>query len=211
MRGLHAVLLALLANCLILSTARAEDYSAFLVNQDGNPVGGVLVTLHPLDGPAPDMSVPADLEIAQRDLRFDPGMLIAPLGSEVAFPNADDTGHHVYSFSPAKVFDLRIIAGGQSESVHFDRAGIVAIGCNIHDNMVGFIHVVDTPWAAISDAAGLVHIPGVPDGRYRLRVWHEALDARNNQNETEITLTQARVVEDIQLDLRRQRQRRGRY
>lgn len=211
MRGLHAVLFAALVNCLFLSAARAEDYRAFLVNQNNDPVGAVLVTLHPLDDPVPQMTAQADLEIAQRDLRFDPGMLIAPLGSEVAFPNADNTGHHVYSFSPAKIFDLRIIAGGQSESVLFDRAGTVAIGCNIHDNMVGFIHVVDTPWAAISNAAGLVQIPDVPDGRYRLRVWHEALDARNNQNETEITLTPARVVEDIQLDLRRQRHRRGRY
>ena len=151
------------------------------------------------------------LEVTQRNLQFDPGVLLAPVGSQVAFPNADDTGHHVYSFSPAKIFDLRIIAGGQSDAVLFDQVGSVAIGCNIHDNMVGFIHVVDTPYAAVSDASGLVQIRDVPNGRYRLRFWHQALDARGNVSEIEVTLTDERSVMDYALEMRRTRDRRGRY
>ena len=194
-----------------LSVAQATDFQIFLVDRDGNGVPAAVVTLHPLDGQDPALAPNDTLEVVQRDLQFDPGLIVAPVGSQVSFPNADTTAHHVYSFSPTKQFDLRLIPGGRSESVLFDQAGSVAIGYNIHDDMVGFIHVVDTPWADRTGATGLVQIANVPDGRYTLRIWHERLNARDKTFETEITLGPERGLMEYELDLRRARQRGGRY
>ncbi len=149
--------------------------------------------------------------MSQRDLQFVPGTLVVPVGSSVSFPNEDDTGHHVYSFSDAKRFDLRIIPGGESESVMFDQVGTVAIGCNIHDAMVGFIHVVDTPWALESDDAGRVDWSSVPAGNYELRIWHERLRERGQTLTFDIELADDRAEETYELNLRRARRHGGRY
>lgn len=211
MKHLSVLWVSLALVMLARPVAEAEDYSLFLRNAQNEGVAAALVTLHALDVQTPSVEPQSDLEVRQRYLQFDPGVLIAPVGSAVSFPNDDDTGHHVYSFSSAKVFDLRLIAGGQSEAVRFDQVGPVAIGCNIHDNMVGFIHVVDTPWAVMSDPSGLVIIPEVPDGRYRLQIHHPELRGRDKVYEAQIELSGERVVMDYELDLRRSRQRRSRY
>jgi len=211
MFALRLLLAGVLAGLALPVNAMASDLQLFLVDRSGDPVPGAVVTLHPLEGQTPPVTAIDDLEVVQRQLQFDPGQILAPLGSAVSFPNEDATAHHVYSFSPAKVFDLRLIAGGASEAVVFDQAGVVAIGCNIHDAMVGFIHVVDTPWAAMSQSTGLVQIEAVPNGRYRMDIWHQGLNARDKIFRTEITLDEARTQRDYELDIRRVRDRGGRY
>jgi plastocyanin len=116
-----------------------------------------------------------EAEIAQAERRFIPQVSVVPVGTPVRFPNRDTVRHHVYSFSPAKNFELKLYAGTPANPVTFDRAGVVAIGCNIHDAMSGWVVVVDTPYYARSVAGGTATLADVPAGSYRLRTWHPTL------------------------------------
>ena len=111
--------------------------------------------------------------MAQQGKQFLPDVLVVPVGTSVHFPNRDSVRHHVYSFSPAKKFELKLYTGTPANPVVFERAGVVTLGCNIHDRMVGWIVVVDTPYyAQAAEGTGQVQINGVPAGNYKLRVWH---------------------------------------
>jgi plastocyanin len=107
----------------------------------------------------------------QHDHEFVPHMLVVQAGTEVTFPNSDDVSHHVYSFSPTKPFELPLYKGDVYPPVTFDRAGIVVVGCNIHDNMLGYIRVVDTPHFGVTNEQGVALIDAVPDGDYAVEVW----------------------------------------
>src|SRR6185437_15441331 len=112
-----------------------------------------------------------------KNLQFDPFVLIVPVGANVSFPNRDPVRHHVYSFSPTHPFELKLYGKDETRSVRFDKAGVVALGCNIHDNMVAFIKVVDTPFAAKTDDKGLAVLKGLPVGQVPVRIWHPYLKA----------------------------------
>jgi plastocyanin len=114
-------------------------------------------------------------EMAQAGKQFDPRVLVVPLGTSVVFPNRDTVRHHVYSFSPAKTFELKLFTGTAANPVVFDKVGVAVLGCNIHDNMAAWVVVVDTPHYGRSAASGAITIPNVPAGNYRLRVWHPGL------------------------------------
>ena len=105
---------------------------------------------------------------------------VVPVGANVSFPNRDATKHHVYSFSPAKRFELKLFARDQSRSVRFDKPGVVALGCNIHDSMSAFIVVTDSPWTARTDGKGVVQFANAPNAAARLSVWHPYLRAPGN-------------------------------
>lgn len=98
-------------------------------------------------------------------------------GTRVTFPNSDNVRHQVYSFSPAKHFELKLYSGTHTSSELFDQAGLVTLGCNIHDWMLGYIYVVDTPWFGKSDAAGAIRLSHVPAGSYTLQLWHPRMAA----------------------------------
>jgi plastocyanin len=115
------------------------------------------------------------VEIEQDKRRFTRRVSVVTLGSEVAFPNRDSVRHHVYSFSPAKTFELKLYAGKPANPVLFDKAGVAVLGCNIHDNMVAWVVVVETPHHGVADASGTLRIDNVPPGSYRLRSWHPGL------------------------------------
>ena len=114
-------------------------------------------------------------EMAQSKKQFDPRVLVVPAGTTVAFPNRDTVRHHVYSFSPAKTFEIKLYAGSDANPVLFDRPGIAVLGCNIHDNMAAWVVVVETPYYGRSTVAGTVALTNVTPGNYRLRVWHPAM------------------------------------
>ena len=114
--------------------------------------------------------------MAQQQKQFVPAVLVTTVGTEVQFPNMDGVRHHVYSFSPTKKFELKLYKGKDAQPVLFDQPGVVLLGCNIHDNMVGWIVVLDTPYYAQTglggSVAGRVRLDNVPTGSYQLRVWH---------------------------------------
>ncbi len=114
-----------------------------------------------------------NLQIFQRNKNFQPHVLVVPAGSVVEFPNKDPFFHNVFSLFDGKRFDLGLYEGGASNSARFDHPGISFLFCNIHPEMSAAIVSVDTPYYALSDRAGLVSIPNVPDGRYLMHVWYE--------------------------------------
>ena len=157
-----ALALALLAPWPVLAA------SVVVTVLDGKaPLADAVVSLHA--GLSPSSSAKAVMD--QRNSAFVPGVLAVRAGTTVSFPNSDKVRHQVYSFSPAKPFELPLYEGTPLAPVRFDRAGVVVVGCNIHDWMIGYIVVVDTPHFAKTDAQGRVRLD-VPAGRYRLEAWH---------------------------------------
>ena len=112
--------------------------------------------------------------VDQVDKEFQPYVTAVQTGTAVSFPNKDNIRHHVYSFSPAKTFELRLYSGSPSKPVVFDKPGAVVLGCNIHDWMLAYVYVVDTPYFATT-AKGGARIDGIPAGEYELRAWHPQL------------------------------------
>lgn len=119
----------------------------------------------PANHPAP--------QIAQINKSFDPHVIVVQVGTPVQFPNKDPFLHNVFSLFDGKRFDLGFYEAGSSKTVHFDRAGVSFLFCNIHPQMSGAVVAVETPYFGMSDRSGRVTIPNVPDGRYQLGVWYE--------------------------------------
>jgi len=113
------------------SPLAAAPLSVRVVDASGRPVRDAVVTLYPAGNAARPAHGGGRFVVAQKDLQFHPFLTIVPVGADVSFPNLDPTKHHVYSFSPAKKFELKLFAKDQSRTVHFDKAGVVALGCNI--------------------------------------------------------------------------------
>jgi hypothetical protein len=158
--------------------ALAGDVVIVVRTPQGAPVANAVVTVvAPHSGP---IRFPWPYRMAQQNMQFDPFVLIVPVGADVAFPNLDTVRHHVYSFSAAKTFELKLFGHDETRVVHFDKAGVVDLGCNIHDSMIAYIDVVDTPYAAQTNAAGEAIVRGVPAGARVVRVWHPYLRAPGN-------------------------------
>jgi plastocyanin len=114
-------------------------------------------------------------EMGQAGKQFVPQVLVVTTGTEVDFPNRDTVRHHVYSFSPVKKFELKLYIGTPTQPVLFDQPGIAVLGCNIHDQMVGWIVIVDTPYFGRTAEQGQLVLDKLPPGNYRLRSWHPGL------------------------------------
>jgi plastocyanin len=136
----------------------------------GKPLAGAVVAIELGTATKVATSGPR-AEISQRLRNFEPGLLVVQTGTSVDFPNLDTVRHHVYSFSPAKSFELKLYNGRPSAPVLFDQSGVVVLGCNIHDQMIGTVVVVDTPLFGRTDVAGRLTLD-VPAGEHRLRTWH---------------------------------------
>jgi plastocyanin len=169
------------------ASARPGSVEATVTDQAGKPVPDAVVSLTPLGGPPPAVR-PAAAVMDQVNKEFVPSVLPVMVGTAVSFPNRDNIRHHVYSFSPAKKFELPLYIGTPSAPVVFDKPGPVALGCNIHDWMVAYIYVVATPHFAKTTADGKAHLDGLPAGSYEARVWHPRL--RGEAPAKPITLTE---------------------
>jgi plastocyanin len=152
-------------------SVRAADISVMIVNHDGRGVGEVVVTAMPAAAGTVTPSAPKHAIIDQRNLAFTPRVLVVAAGTSVDFPNSDSVSHQVYSFSPAKRFQLPLYKGETHPPVIFDRAGLVVLGCNIHDAMVGYIYVTDAAYFGTTDAGGALQLKGLPAGDYRITIW----------------------------------------
>lgn len=166
-----SVLCALLFTLLSSSTHAAQ---VVVSSSEGQPLEDAVVEVY-YDAQA--VAPPSEEQhIVQRDAAFHPKVLSVPVGSQVAFPNQDTTRHHVYSFSPAKTFDLNLYLQETPPPITFDQAGVVVLGCNIHDHMQAFIVVSEAPYAATTGADGTLTLPSLPPGEHRVRVWHPFID-----------------------------------
>ena len=174
-RGLAAVVALAVAGTQP-SPARSDSVSVeAMVTDDRNaPVTDAVVSLataRPGAAPRPGSAAVMD----QQAKTFVPHVLPVPVGTAVSFPNRDNIRHHVYSFSSAKRFELPLYIGTPSEPVLFDKPGVVVLGCNIHDWMVGYIYVLGTPYFAKTGPDGRARLTDVPAGAYEARVWHPRL------------------------------------
>jgi len=155
----------------------AAPLAVRVVDASGRPVRDAVVTLYPAGNAARAPRASGRFAVSQKNIQFHPFLTIVPVGADVSFPNFDPTKHHVYSFSPAKRFELKLFARDQSRTVHFDKAGVVALGCNIHDQMSAFIVVTDSVWTARTSAQGVATFADAPNSPGRLTAWHPFLRA----------------------------------
>lgn len=163
--------------CMLNSYAKAAEIEVQVNDIAGASVENAVVYLEPKDKTPP--MIKSQAAIAQKNKTFVPLVTAIQAGSSITFPNQDSVRHHVYSFSPAKTFELKLYSGVPSTPVVFDKAGTVVLGCNIHDQMLAFVYVVDTPYFAKTDASGKVKMSDIPNGDYLLKVWHYALRKEN--------------------------------
>src|SRR5262245_7849552 len=165
--------------------------SGRVLGPDGNGIAQAVVFVQalPVGTSLPEQAQQAVMDQVHKT--FVPGVLPVTVGSTVYFPNHDQIHHHVYSFSRTKSFELPLYKGEEAPPVLFDKAGVVKIGCNIHDWMAAVILVVPTPFYAVTDEAGEFTLSGVPPGTYPLVCWHEL-----SQTKVEETVQQIQVEKD---------------
>jgi plastocyanin len=164
--------LACLVAILVATACRAGELSVSVIDPTGQGVTDVVVVVLPA-GPATPHAVPTSpaTVMDQRNRAFSPRILVVGAGTSVEFPNNDTVSHQVYSFSPAKKFQLPLYKGRRHPPVTFERPGLVVLGCNIHDQMVGYIYVTDAPFFGKTDSTGTLHVPALSAGEYRITVW----------------------------------------
>ncbi len=195
------ILRALVVWFALAAGAYAADLRVQVLSGD-RPVRDAVITVHTTQRPAGPIRFSWPMRIAQRNMQFEPFVLIAPAGASVAFPNLDDVRHQVYSFSPAGPFELRLYGHDETRSVTFRNAGVISIGCNIHDQMSAFIYVVDTPYAIKTGADGTAVLQNLPTGAATVRVWHPYLRAEGNRIERSIVIGAANAAQSFDVRLR---------
>jgi hypothetical protein len=126
--------------------------------------------------------------MTQKNRQFTPHILVVEKNSQVEFPNADSIMHHVYSFSKSKTFELKLYREQPQNPITFEQTGVVELGCNIHDWMLGYIVVVDSPYYAITNEQGVASFD-IPNGAYKLNVWHEGFRDISNIESQEVVIT----------------------
>ena len=172
-RSTHMILV--FACMAVQPAARAGELHAQVVDGDGNPLADAVVVAFPADAGIQPGKPRTEVE-DQIDKEFVPYVQAIRVGSTVKFPNKDDIRHHVYSFSPAKKFELPLYSGTPATPILFDKVGVVKLGCNIHDWMLAYLYVTDAPYFGKTAAQGEIELKDLRAGTYRVRVWHPRLD-----------------------------------
>ena len=151
--------------------ASGADVAVSVTSAKGAPVADVVLVLESVGGATPRRHEKQTARMEQRDRHFKPELLVVETGTLVDFPNNDSVSHQVYSFSTPRRFQLSLYRGSAHPPIAFDTPGLVVLGCNIHDEMVGYILVTDSPYHGQTDAHGAARIAAVPAGMYRIRAW----------------------------------------
>jgi hypothetical protein len=154
----------------------------------------MVVYLAPLDGQVLDKSS-KETKIGQRGKSFNPYISVSQVNSKINFVNQDDITHHIYSAGSDNKFSFKIRAGQTNASTQFNHASEVAMGCNIHDWMSGYLLVVNTPYFGKTDKHGQVSFDITELGRYQIVVWHPQLQNENNRLSKEaIVATNSTII-----------------
>jgi plastocyanin len=186
------LMLSLLSLVLTPPPAAAATMTGRVVGADGQGIAGAVVFIQALPAGVqhPPQTQPAVMDQVRKT--FVPAVLPVVVGSAVHFPNNDQIHHHVYSFSRTKSFELPLYKGEEAPPVLFDKAGVVKIGCNIHDWMAAVLLVVPTPFYAVTNDAGEFALSGLPEGTVPVAAWHEL-----SQTRVEETVQQIRMGQDL--------------
>jgi plastocyanin len=183
-----------------LALGRAGTLSVAVVDGRGGAVSDAVVYATPLGGARGSGKRSAVID--QMNQQFVPYVSAVQVGTAVTFPNHDNIRHHVYSFSPAKKFELPLYAGIPAEPVVFDKEGIVTLGCNIHDWMLAYVVVLATPYFQITRDEGRVSLKNLPAGSYRVEVWQPRMKASPEKVAQTIELGSENKEVTFNLDLK---------
>ncbi|MEP6548329.1 MAG: methylamine utilization protein [Gammaproteobacteria bacterium] len=188
--------IALLA-ALCAQPALAGLVTVDVTTRSGATAADTVIVFDPLDStPAPSHDAAV---IDQVNKKFVPRVSVVRAGTAITFPNSDHIRHQVYSFSRAKTFTLKLYAGSPPTAVTFEQAGLVVLGCNIHDNMLAYVGVVDSPYFAKLGDSGTAAL-NLPAGRYRLRAWHPNAVAAVPQREISVAAAPINIPVTIDID-----------
>jgi plastocyanin len=161
--------------------AEAGGLTVHIADANGKPVADAVVYLEAEGGQALPKPQKAG-EISQKGLKFIPLVTVVQTGSKIYFPNNDKVRHHIYSFSAPHKFDQKLYSGTTADPQTFDKLGTVVLGCNIHDKMIAYVRIVDTPYFGKTGANGDVAVEA-PAGRYVLKAWHPDIVGGNAQEQ----------------------------
>lgn len=167
-----------------------------VVDQENKPLPNVVLEYDSPESTSKQPKAEKVYIMDQINKQFAPHVLIVPEDSFVSFPNSDDIRHHVYSFSPAKTFELKLYAGKPKSPVRFENTGVVVLGCNIHDSMIGYIYVSDSSHTFLSDEKGEVVLTQSVAANTQLKIWHPNSTSEISERTT-ITLDQAALGQDV--------------
>lgn len=156
----------------VAAPASAANYGLQVTDKDGNPLPDAVVMLHDVTSQGQEASG----VISQGGQMYQPFVSSFDVGTEVAFTNTDNFRHHVYSFSKAKKFALSLFGGDTDMSVTFDKPGVVALGCNIHDNMMAFAFVTDAPRHGVTGDGGEVTFADLEATPAKVSVWYPGMN-----------------------------------
>ncbi|HKE39598.1 MAG TPA: methylamine utilization protein [Casimicrobiaceae bacterium] len=188
MRIFWSLVLATIAN---VAQAQNAELAASVVDEQGRPLADAIVVAVPADGSLRLPARPRDGVVDQVNKEFTPKVTAIVVGTPVTFPNNDNVRHQVYSFSPAKRFELPLYAGVPAQPVLFDKPGVIVLGCNIHDWMVGYVYVSESPYFAKTGSDGKALLADLPPRPYVVRVWHPQLDASEESTRQNVDASSA--------------------
>ena len=189
--------LAGFALTIMVGAARAQNAEivAKVADPQGKPIADAVVVAVPAEGGARLPNKPRDNVVDQVDKQFVPKVQAVLVGTAVTFPNNDNVRHQVYSFSPAKRFELPLYAGVPAQPIVFDKPGVVVLGCNIHDWMVGYIYVSESPYFAKTGKDGRAVLSDLPPRTYVVRVWHPQSDLSEDASRKTVDATSSRPAD----------------
>ncbi len=179
------------------------------VTSDKGAAEGAVVTITRSGQAAPVAAkAGARAVMIQQDRQFTPFVLPVQLGTTVEFPNRDPFRHQVYSFSAAKAFELKLYGNNEVNSVTFDKEGVVALGCNIHDNMLAYIYVVGTPHFGLTGKDGAARVDQIPAGAYTVKVWHPGQKTGETIAKDVTLAANDTSTIDLKIEMKRERRQR---
>lgn len=181
-----------------LSFASWADVSVKVLDSEGRPLTDAVVMLQS-ERILNSVQPLENIQIAQLNREFVPDLTVITAGTSVAFPNQDTVRHHVYSFSPAKTFELKLYSGEPDVPVLFNDAGVVELGCNIHDSMLGWVIVSNSNVFARTDEQGEVVFSDEPEDNYNVAIWHRSFAYGQPFYEQALTVQAVNSIETIQL------------
>lgn len=182
---------------LLAGRALAGPVDILVLDPDGKPVPDVAVFAGG-GSSRPPAAKPAVMD--QVDTRFVPHVLVIQKGMSVDFPNSDTVAHHVYSFSKPNDFVLPLYKGDPHEPVTFDYDGIVTLGCNIHDQMLAYIVVVDTDTFGKTDASGALTLDIDSDTK-SVSIWSPRIRDRKAALTRELSTADTAIIFHLQKKL----------
>lgn len=185
-----------LAFCLSPGAVLAGDFHALVRDKSGKGIADAVVVALPANRTARGAGgATATIIVDQVNKEFIPYVLPVQAGTAVNFPNKDNIRHHVYSFSPAKSFELPLYTGNPAAPILFDKPGVVVLGCNIHDWMIAYVYVSDSPYFAKTGADGKAALTDLPAGDYSVRTWHPRLEGKEEATERKVTIQRTGAFE----------------